>query len=109
MPPRKSKMAEFVTETDVPKQAETFEAPLDEIVWNAAFRRGFAEVRSGRHPRYDDEVVFQDGLAWVYEWGRQFAILAPSDLPLVLPDEGALNPQAVELFKAFVSQGEICR
>ncbi|KIZ40998.1 MULTISPECIES: hypothetical protein [Rhodopseudomonas] len=95
--------------TQIPPQADTFEAPLEEIVWNAAFRRGFAEVRAGRFPRFDDEIAFQDGLAFVYEWGRQFAILAPPDLPLVLPDEGALNPQAVALFRAFVSQGEICR
>jgi hypothetical protein len=94
--------------TDVRPQAETFQAPLEEIVWNTAFRRGFAEARSGRLPRYDDEVMFQDGLAWVYEWGRQFAILAPPDLPLVLPEEGALNPKAVELFREKIMQGEIC-
>lgn len=95
--------------TDVRPQAETFQAPLDEIVWNSAFRRGFAEARSGRTPRhYDDEVMFQDGHAWVYEWGRQFAILAPNELQLVLPDEGALNPEAVALFREFVIQGEIC-
>jgi hypothetical protein len=94
--------------TDARPQAETFQAPLDEIVWNPTFRRGFAEARSGRSPRYDDEVMFQDGLAWVYEWGRQFAILAPPDLPLVLPDEGALNPEAVALFREMVMQGEIC-
>jgi len=94
--------------TEVRPQAETFQAPLDEIVWNTAFRRGFAEARSGRQPKFDDELMFQDGLAWVYEWGRQFAILAPPDLPLVLPDEGALNPKAVELFREMVMQGEIC-
>lgn len=94
--------------TDVRPQAETFQAPLEEIVWNTAFRRGFAEARSGRLPRYDDEVMFQDGLAWVYEWGRQFAFLAPTDLALVLPDEGALNPKAVELFREKIMQGEIC-
>ncbi len=93
---------------EVAKQADTFEAPFRDIVWNAAFRRGVAEVRSGRRPRFDDDVAFKDGVAWVYEWGRQFAVLAPPDLPLVLPDEGQLNPQAVDLFRALVAQGEIC-
>jgi hypothetical protein len=94
--------------TDLRPQAETFQAPLEEIVWNTTFRRGFAEARSGRVPKFDDELMFQDGLAWVYEWGRQFAILAPADLSLVLPDEGALNPKAVALFREMVLQGEIC-
>jgi hypothetical protein len=93
---------------DVPSQADSRQASLSDIVWHAAFRRGVTEVRNGRHPRFDDDDAFHDGVAWVYEWGRQFAVLAPPDLPLVLPDEGALNPKAVELFRSFVSRGEIC-
>jgi hypothetical protein len=93
----------------IARQADTFEAPLNDIVRNPAFRRGFAEVRSGQHPSFDDDEAYLDGLAWVYEWGRQFAILAPPDLPLLLPKQRQPNPEAVELFETFVRSGEICR
>jgi hypothetical protein len=93
----------------VPPQAETAEAPIMEIVRNPLFRRGVAEVRAGEHPCFDDDEAYLDGFAWVYEWGRQFAVLAPPDLPLVLPQGRQLNPEAVELFEAYVKRGEICR
>jgi hypothetical protein len=93
----------------IARQAETVEAPINDIVRNPAFHRGFAEVRSGLHPSFDDDEAYLDGLAWVYEWGRQFAILAPPDLPLLLPKERQLNPEAVQLFEALVQGGEICR
>ncbi len=61
----------------------------------AAFRRGVTDFRNGRPPRFNDP----DGAiwAWSYERGRQFAVLAPRNMPVVL--ERRLNPKAVTFFK----------
>ncbi|MBB5048160.1 hypothetical protein HNR60_002922 [Rhodopseudomonas rhenobacensis] len=93
----------------MPKQAEPEPVASDVIVGSHAFRRGVAEVRTGRSPRFDDEVLAQDGMQWAYEWGRQFALLAPPDLPLISPDEGTLNPKAVYLFNIYLQRGQLCR
>ena len=45
---------------------------LSSIMRSAVFRRGVAEVRAGRPPRFDDED------SWEYERGRQWAIAMPS-------------------------------
>ncbi len=93
----------------LPKQAEPEQVASEVIVGSHAFRRGVAEVRTGRAPRFDDDVLAQDGMQWAYEWGRQFALLAPPDLPLISPDEGTLNPKAVYLFNVYLQRGQLCR
>lgn len=94
---------------DAPKQADPDLVASEIIVGSHAFRRGVSEVRTGRQPRFDDEVLVQDGMQWAYEWGRQFALIAPPDLPLISPDEGTLNPKAVYLFNIYRARGQICK
>jgi hypothetical protein len=62
----------------------------------AAFRRGVADVRAGRKPRFDEQA---EGDHWDYERGRQFAVLAPRNMQIVLLQTKQLNPEAVEFFK----------
>ena len=102
-------MVSEIASDSVPKQADPDLVSADIIVGSHAFRRGVSEVRTGRQPSYDDEVLAQDGMQWAYEWGRQFALLVPHDLPLISPDEGTINPRAVYLFNIYRARGQLCR
>jgi hypothetical protein len=62
---------------------------LSSIMRSAAFRRGVAEVRAGRPPRFDTENH------WDYERGRQWAVAAPATMPLKIGRR--LNPDAIEV------------
>ena len=64
------------------------------VMRRANFRRGLADARAGRPPRFDE---FNDGY-WAYERGRLFAFIAPTSMPLFV--SGELNPRAVALFEA---------
>ena len=61
-----------------------------------AFRREFTEYRAGLPPAFDtiDEEALQ------YEIGRQFAVICPRDVSLLLSN-GKLNSAANELYKSF--------
>ncbi len=83
-------------------QIKTRTISLEKIMRTAAFRRGVADVRNGHKPRFDSET---DG-PWFYDWGRQFGVLAPHDLEIVLPIKKQLNPKAVEFFS--LHNGDIC-
>jgi hypothetical protein len=67
---------------------------VEQIMASVAFRHGVADVRCGRPPRFDTET---EG-GWLYDWGRQFAVLAPLDMPIVMKRKRELNPRAIELF-----------
>jgi hypothetical protein len=73
-------------------QVETVRISVSEIIRSAAFARGVAEVRAGQPPRYDDE----GGDDWNYERGRQWAVAAPADLPLMIGRK--INPKAIKVF-----------
>jgi hypothetical protein len=70
---------------------------IEGIMRSTAFRRGVADVRGNREPRFDTEL---DG-GWFYEWGRQFGVLAPRNMRIVLLRKRQLNPKAIELFRSF--------
>jgi len=74
---------------------ETVGITTEEIMREPAFLRGVADLRSGRSPRFDTET---EG-GWLYEWGRQFAVVAPRNMQIVLPKKRKLNPRALELLR----------
>jgi hypothetical protein len=77
--------------------ARTHDTTEEKIMQTVAFRRGVAEVRAGQPPRFDEESKLSSD--WSYERGRQFAIVAPRDLQIVLPKKRQLNPKAVALYR----------
>jgi hypothetical protein len=81
-----------------PTQVKERPVSIETIMRTTAFRRGVVDVRAGRKPRFDQEA---DGPSsgWYYERGRQFATIAPRHLPIVLPLEKQLNPEALEFFR----------
>lgn len=56
-------------------QTDTRSITLTAILRSVAFRAGVADARSGVPARFDE---FDD---WIYEWGRQWAYIAPMSLP----------------------------
>ena len=66
------------------------------IMRTAAFARGVADVRASRPPRYDAFGDDDTSNAWNYERGRQWAVIAPLDLPL--SRNGRLNPAALAFY-----------
>jgi hypothetical protein len=54
------------------------------------FRRGVREVREGKAPRFDQEDN------WSYEHGRQWAVFAPRDMPVMVGRQ--VNFKALMLF-----------
>jgi hypothetical protein len=84
----------------------------ESIMRTATFACGVADKRSGQPPRYDDFMFDQeagDQMAkatinahWHYERGRQWASLAPLDMPLKV--DGKLNPKAIALCRAAAGQ-----
>jgi hypothetical protein len=59
------------------------------------FTLGAADARAGRRYHADYDLWNIDG-QWNYERGRQWAVLAPRDLPL--KRDGKLNPEATCYF-----------
>jgi hypothetical protein len=82
------------------RQVETRSVSIESIMRTAAFRHGVNDVRKGRTPRFDK---WGDGDDWDYERGRQFGIIAPRDLEVVI--QGRLNPNAVMFFRRHGSWG----
>jgi hypothetical protein len=95
-----------------PEQVPTVLVSVFTIMRGAAFRQGVADVRSGRAPRFDGEEFVIMPLErgppgdpnsfinrqWNYERGRLFGILAPRNLPVVMPRARRLNPEAVNFY-----------
>jgi hypothetical protein len=73
------------------KQARTVVVSTRTIVASQEFARGFDEVRRGLPLNPDNDE-------WEYERGRQFARIAPLDMPLRIA--GKLNPKALKLAEA---------
>jgi hypothetical protein len=59
----------------VTTQADTRFVSLTTILRSRDFRAGVADARSGKPARFDE---FADN--WFYEWGRQWAFIAPMSL-----------------------------
>jgi hypothetical protein len=80
----------------VAPQTETRTISHTRFMRHPAFRRGFSETRAGLLPDFDgnDEDAFQ------YEVGRQFAVICPPNISLLLPN-GKLNPAANDVFNSF--------
>jgi hypothetical protein len=75
-------------------QATTKGISINQIMRSADFRHGVADVRSGRPPRFDE---YAEG-GWLYEWGRQYGVLAPRRLEIMSATGKTLNPKALEVF-----------
>jgi hypothetical protein len=78
------------------EQVETVRVTIQNIIRSRSFQAGVAEVRAGRPPRFDrdDRRFVRDD--WGYERGRQFGIVAPRSLPLMIGRR--VNPRAVSIF-----------
>jgi hypothetical protein len=74
-----------------PVQVWTVRTTVRAIIRSPSFQRGVAEVRAGRLPRFDTEND------WDYERGRQWAVVAPRSMPLLIGSK--VNPKAVLIFK----------
>jgi hypothetical protein len=74
----------------VAKQAPCKPVTDQSIMRSGAFRRGVEEYRAGR--RFDD--TYND---WNYERGRQWAAIAPRDLPVFIGRR--INPAALRLMR----------
>jgi hypothetical protein len=77
-------------------QVPTRPTTIDEIMSSPKFALGVADVRAGRGIRPDYDLWGHDNDRWNYERGRQWATLAPRDVPLKIA--GKLNPRAVRLY-----------
>jgi hypothetical protein len=70
------------------EQVATTVTTVEKIMRSAAFKRGVQDKREGRPPSDADD--------WDYERGRQWAAIAPADMPVTI--DGRLNPKAKRLF-----------
>jgi hypothetical protein len=70
------------------------------IMRSADFKAGVEDVRTGRPACFDDHRR-----GWNYEWGRHWATIAPTSLPLRL--DGRINRRAVALFDDAFDRGDI--
>jgi hypothetical protein len=78
-----------------PEQVETIRVSVAAVMRTKAFQIGVAEVRNGQAPNYDR---FVDSTC--YERGRQWAVLAPPDLPLL--EGNRVHPEAMRIFREMV-------
>jgi hypothetical protein len=88
-------VAKIKAMTTVADQCPVVRTTVSAIMRDPNFRRGVADYRRGIRPDFDVD----DGY-WAYERGRQWASIAPRDMPVTLPNERTLNPKAVQLFKS---------
>lgn len=100
------------------QQVPTTGVSAEEIMSTAAFRQGVADMRAGRPPSFDGDFELMplgidplsgdlnsfENRQWNYERGRQFAILAPRGLVVILPRAKKLNPMAVTFFHYFCGE-----
>jgi hypothetical protein len=85
-----------------PTQLPVIAISIERVMRSAAFRRGVDEVRAGKAPHFLDNDEETDN-TWQYERGRQFAVIAPRSMPILI--ERKLNPKAVALFCAAHRRG----
>jgi hypothetical protein len=93
-------------------QVRTVRVSIKDIMLTKEFRQGVADVRAGRPPRYDGDFELMPlelpppgsdpncliNRQWHYERGRQFGIVAPGNLNVILPRAKRLNPKAVDFY-----------
>jgi hypothetical protein len=74
------------------QQIPTRPSTVIEIMRSREFRRGVEEARAGRPPHYD---AMDD---WEYERGRQWAVVAPRTMPVMIGRK--VNPKAIDVYIA---------
>jgi hypothetical protein len=76
----------------------------ERIMRHPNFAKGVMDRRTGRP--FDTKA--EDNL-WAYERGRQWATIAPMDMPVFVKEKNRLklNPKAVRLFSAASDRGYI--
>jgi hypothetical protein len=78
------------------KQVPTSFTTVDEIMRRPTFALGVSDARAGRPVRRDYDLWDIDD-QWDYERGRQWATIAPRNIPL--KHNGRINPDAVAWFR----------
>lgn len=81
------------------EQCETVQTTIWAIMRSAAFRAGVNDVRTGRPARFDEFTGANED--WSYERGRQWATLAPMNMPLLIGRR--INPKAEAVWDRGVS------
>jgi hypothetical protein len=76
--------------SEVAKQADTEVVSTAAIMRHPSFLRGVQEYRARKRPQFECND-------WEYEYGRQFAAIAPRNLKLFTAS-GALNRIAVAIY-----------
>jgi hypothetical protein len=76
--------------SEVAKQADIEIVSTAAIMRDPSFLRGVEEYRARKRPNFESTD-------WAYERGRQFAAIAPRDLPITTPT-GRLNRKALAIF-----------
>lgn len=77
-------------------QLPTVPVTILEIMSRRAFARGVADARAGRGYPSNYDTWKETNDMWAYERGRQWARLAPRNLPLMI--NGKLNPLALQQY-----------
>jgi hypothetical protein len=95
------------------EQVPTVQISFESIMRTEAFRQGVADVRNRRAPRFDgkefvlmpleepEQPAGDDDFInrqWDYERGRQFGVIAPRNLSVMMPCGKRLNPAAVKFY-----------
>jgi hypothetical protein len=70
-------------------QIPTIRTTVRRIMASREFERGAADVRAGRKPDFETD-------SWDYERGRQWATMAPPDMPIKVGKR--VNPSAMLIF-----------
>jgi hypothetical protein len=78
----------------VAEQAERIPISIASVLRSADFQRGVAEYRARKKPDFENTSD-------QYELGRQFAAIAPRDLPITT-SSGRLNTKAVTIYRRHV-------
>ena len=76
-------------------QVPTCPTTILEIMSAPHFALGVADARAGR-PYRDGYQTWHTNAQWNYERGRQWAIIAPADMPVKV--KGRVNDKAVRVF-----------
>jgi hypothetical protein len=82
--------AHAIGPSEVAGQADIEMVPVATLMLSPSFGQGVEEYRARTRPNFEKDD-------WEYERGRQFAAIAPRDLPITSPN-GRLNRKALAIF-----------
>jgi hypothetical protein len=102
-----AQVVECATSEESEENSSTRGVPVELILMHASFALGVKHRRNGVPPQFDraESRGLNGHDQWIYERGRLFASLAPTNMPLWIGKE--LNPKAVRLYLAARERGYI--